>query len=197
MRAVTVKPLKYEELPGLSAKLLSEHHDVLYAGYVKKMLEIQDKLETVDEATANATYSEIGELKREETFAANGVRLHEAYFAGLGGDGVPNGAILKLIERDCGGFDAWKSHMTASGMAARGWVIAAYDPLLERLVTYSCDAHNLGCVWDAIPLVVLDVYEHAYYLDYATARKAYIEAWLKNVDFAYANNLIAARGIPS
>ncbi len=197
MAVVSVKPLTYAELPGLSAKLLSEHHDVLYAGYVKKLIEIQDKLKTVDEGAANGTYSEIGELKREETFAANGIRLHEAYFAGMGGDGVPTGAILKLIDRDCGGFEAWKSHMTASGIAARGWVIAAYDPQLERLVTYSCDAHNLGCVWDAVPLVVLDVYEHAYYLDYATARKTYIAAWLKNVDFAYANGVIAARGIPA
>lgn len=197
MKAVSVKPLKYTDLPGLSAKLLSEHHDVLYAGYVKKLLEIQDKLGDTDEATANGTYSEIGELKREETFAANGVRLHESYFDGLGGDGRPAGAILKLIERDCGGFEAWKSHITACGIAARGWVVAAYDPLLERLATYSCDAHNLGCVWDAVPLVVLDVYEHAYYLDYATARKTYIGAWFDNLDFNAANEIIAARGIPA
>jgi len=195
MDVLSVKPLKYAELPGLSAKLLSEHHDVLYAGYVKKLIEIQDKLKTADEAAANGTYSEIGELKREETFAANGVRLHESYFAGLGGDGVPSGAILKLIERDCGGLEAWKSHVTASGIAARGWVVAAYDPQLMRLATYSCDAHNLGCVWDAVPLIVLDVYEHAYYLDYATARKAYIAAWLNNLDFNNANDIIAARGI--
>jgi superoxide dismutase, Fe-Mn family len=125
------------------------------------------------------------------------VRLHEAYFDGLGGDGQPSGAILKLIERDCGGFDAWKSHVTASGIAARGWVVAAYDPQLERLATYSCDAHNIGCVWDSVPLIVLDVYEHAYYLDYATARKAYIGAWLDNLDFSVANGIIAARGIPA
>ncbi len=193
MEESTVKPLSYTILDGFSEKLLSEHHDVLYAGYIKKINEIRAKLDTADRAEANASYSLYGELKREETFTADAVRLHEAYFDTLGGDGQPAGAILKLIERDCGGFEEWKEEMTAAGIASRGWVVSAYDLQQGCLITYICDTHNLGCVWDAVPLVVLDVYEHAYYLDYATARKKYIEAFLKNLDFGYANLLIAAR----
>lgn len=195
MNEATVKPLSYKVLEGLSERLLAEHHDVLYAGYVKKLNEIRAKLADADQSEANASYSLFGELKRAETFAANGVGLHEAYFAGLGGDGIPSGDILKLIDRDCGGFDKWKDYMTAAGIASRGWVVAAYDLASESLICYSCDAHNLGCVWDAIPLVVLDVYEHAYYLDYATARKTYIGAFFNNLDFGFANSVIETRGI--
>jgi Fe-Mn family superoxide dismutase len=187
--------LNYSSLDGLSERLLKEHHDTLYAGYVKKLNEIRSKLETADRAEANASYSLFGELKREETFTANGVRLHEAYFDNLGGDGRPSGAILKMIERDCGDFETWKTEMMAAGIAARGWVVAAYDLAINCLITYTCDAHNLGCIWDAAPLVVLDVYEHAYYLDYATGRKSYIEAFFKNLDFGYANRIIEQRGL--
>ncbi len=195
MQDLTVKQLSYKSLPGLSEKLLSEHHDVLYAGYVKKLNEIRSKLETADRSEANASYSLFGELKREETFTANAIKLHEAYFDNLGGNGEPSGAMLELINRDCGGVDRWQAEMTASGIAARGWVVAAYDLDIDCLITYTCDAHNLGCIWNAIPLVVLDVYEHAYYLDYATGRKGYIEAVLKNLNFANANELIKRMGL--
>lgn len=190
MAEANVKPIAFTTLTGLSEKLISEHHDVLYAGYVKKLNEIRVKLADADLSEANASYSLFGELKREETFTANGVRLHEAYFDGLGGNGVPSGSILKLIERDCGSFENWKDYMTAAGIASRGWVVAAYDWASMELVCYTCDTHNLGCVWSASPLVVLDVYEHAYYLDYATARKAYIGAWFDNLDFNHANSII-------
>lgn len=195
MKELAVKPLSYTSLNGFSEKLLQEHHDVLYAGYVKKLNEIRDKLETADRGEANASYSLYGELKREETFTANGVRLHEAYFDNLGGTGEPSGAILKMIERDCGNLAVWKNEITAAGIAARGWVVAAYDLSINCLITYICDAHNLGCVWSAVPLVVLDVYEHAYYLDYAASRKKYIEAFFENIDFNYANRVIEHFGL--
>jgi superoxide dismutase, Fe-Mn family len=195
MKELTVKPLNYKSLPGLSEKLLSEHHDVLYAGYVKKLNEIRTKLDSADRSEANASYSLFGELKREETFTANAIKLHEAYFDVLGGGGQPSGAILDMINRDCGGIDTWRAEMTAAGIAARGWVVAAYDFDLGCLVTYICDTHNLGCVWNAAPLIVLNVYEHAYYLDYATGRKNYIAAFFSNLDFNYANNAIERLGL--
>jgi Fe-Mn family superoxide dismutase len=110
------------------------------------------------------------------------------------GEGGAAGDMKTLIERDFGGMDAWTKEMTAAGIAARGWVVTAYDRRADRLFNYCCDAHNLGCVWDAAPLVVLDVYEHAYYLDYATARKTYIEAFFANLTFNYANTELAKLG---
>ncbi len=191
MQELQVKPLKYEALNGLSSTQLKEHHDVLYAGYVKKLNEIRSQLMETDRSAANASYSIYGELKREETFTSNAIRLHEAYFDNLGGDGVPNGAILSLIKEDFGSLENWKNDITAAGIAARGWVVTAFDLTDGHVYNYCCDAHNLGCIWNCVPLIVLDVYEHAYFIDYATARKKYIETFLQNLDFTVANDIIS------
>lgn len=190
-----VKPLKCTELNGISAKQLSEHHDVLYAGYVKKLNEIRTKLVDADLSEANASYSFYGELKRQETFTANAIRLHEDYFDNLGGDGTCSGNILQLINEDFGSFEAWKDDMMAAAMCARGWVVCAFDATDGHVYNYVCDTHNLGCIWSCSPLVVLDVYEHAYFIDYATARKNYLDAFFRNLDFSFANNRISERNI--
>src|SRR3989344_1257835 len=114
----TPKKLIYATLEGLSEKQLKEHHDVLYAGYVKKIDEIEEKLKKVDLATANATYSDLREFK-------------------------------------------------ALGLAARGWVVLGYDLDEKRLKNIVCDTHNQGGVWNMTALLVMDVYEHAYFIDYA------------------------------
>ena len=186
----TVRPLKYTSLEGLSERQLKEHHDVLYAGYVKKINEIEEKLKTADKAEANATFSLIRELKHEQSFAANGVKLHEGYFENLGGDGQVYGDIMAMIQEDFGSVENWKDDLLAAGIAARGWVVLAYDLDDNRLYNYSCDLHNQGGVWNSISLLILDVYEHAYFLDYATGRKSYIEAFLKNIDWKYVNGLV-------
>lgn len=185
-----IKPLKYQSLEGLSERQLKEHHDVLYAGYCKKVDEIRGKLKEASKDNVNATYADWRELNLELTFALNAVKLHEAYFANLGGNGEPTGDIMNFIEQDWGSFDNWKADLLASGMGARGWVVCAYDLDDNRLYNFSCDAHNFGCIWNAIPLIVLDVYEHAYFLDYATNRKAYLETFLKNLDFDYVNSRV-------
>jgi len=188
MSELQAKPLKYSSLPGLSEKQLSEHHDVLYAGYVKKTNELRGKLATVDLTTANATYSDLRELKLEETFALNGVKLHERYFDNLGGKGgAPEGTIADWIMEDFGSFEKWAAEFAACGLTARGWVVLAYDLEEKRLMNVICDVHNQGGVWGQVPLLVLDVYEHAYFIDYATARKKYIETFAANVDWSAVN----------
>lgn len=190
-----VKPMKFSELPGLSAKQLKEHHDVLYAGYVKKVNEIRAKLGTVDRAEANQTFSLIRELKLEETFALNGVKLHEGYFDNLGGDGTPAGPILEMIKDNFGSFESWADEFKALGLAARGWVVLAYDWDEKRLRNFICDAHNQGGIWGCSPLLILDTYEHAYFIDYATGRKAYIEAFMKNIEWKFVNSLVERHGV--
>ena len=186
----TVKPLKYASLPGLSERQLKEHHDVLYAGYVKKVNEIRQKLPQVDKSLANTTYSELRELKMEETFALNGAKLHEAYFDNMGGTAKPADAILTLIKEDFGSYENWEAEFRALGLCARGWVILAFDIDEGRVVNHTGDAHNQGGIWNAIPLLAMDVYEHAYFLDYATQRKAYIEAFMKTIDWKSVNAII-------
>lgn len=186
----TVKPLKYNSLPGLSEKQLAEHHGVLYAGYVKKMNELLQKLQTVDVSTANASYSDLREMKVEETFVENAIRLHEGYFDNMGSDGKCNGKILDHINKFYGSYDNWAKLFMACGIAARGWVVLAWDLELKELRTIVCDVHNQGGVWNCIALLILDVYEHAYFIDYATARKAYIETFMKNIDWKHVNSII-------
>jgi Fe-Mn family superoxide dismutase len=196
MADLQVKPLKYKELPGLSEKQLSEHHDVLYAGYVKKTNEIRGKLASVDLTTANATHSDLRELKVEETFALNGVKLHERYFDNLGGSfGAPVGAAVDMIMRDFGSFEKWAAEFAACGMAARGWTVLAYDLEEKRLMNIVCDLHNQGGVWGQVPLLVLDIYEHAYFIDYATGKKKYIDAFMQIIDWSAVNAQLEKFGL--
>ncbi|HEY3373984.1 MAG TPA: Fe-Mn family superoxide dismutase [Candidatus Aquicultor sp.] len=184
------KPLPYKSLPGLSENQLKQHHDVLYEGYVKKVNEIRQKLKSVDWSDTNATFSMVRELKIEETFAVNAVKLHEGYFANLGGNGQASGPILNFIDEDYGSFDSWKQDFTSAGMSARGWVVLAYDLNWNTVHNYSLDAHNIGDIFNAIPLFILDVYEHAYFIDYGTNRKAYVDAFMNAADWDYVNNVI-------
>lgn len=188
MPELSIEPLKYKKLDGLSERQLAEHHDVLYAGYVKKVNEIRGALANVDAAKANATYSELRELKIEEGFAINGVVLHERYFDNLTpGGNAEGGLVAEWIKEDFGSMEKWSEDFAACGIAARGWVVLAFDLKDGKLHNYVCDVHNQGGVWGAIPLLVLDVYEHAYFLDFATARKKYIDAFMKNLDWRVPN----------
>ncbi|MDP3935157.1 MAG: superoxide dismutase [Candidatus Giovannonibacteria bacterium] len=200
-----IKKLKYTELDGLSEKQLREHHDVLYAGYVKKIGEIEEKLKNVDVSSANATYSDLRELKMEETFALNGVKLHEGYFDNMGPPlsstlGVespktpsvfPSGAILEMIAKDFSSYENWEKEFKAMGLCARGWVVLGYDLDEKKLKNILCDSHNQGAPWNMLALLIMDVYEHAYFIDYATARKAYIEAFFKNINWKYVDMRIS------
>jgi Fe-Mn family superoxide dismutase len=184
------KPLPFnKQLIGISGKTIQIHHDKLYAGYINKRNEIEEKLLTVDRSAANATYSEYGELKREESFAANGIFLHEYYFNILGGDGKTGGELAKAIEAEFGSYEKWLEDFKSAGMVARGWVVLAYDYNDTRLHNYLCDSHNQGGIWGAMPVLVLDMYEHAYFIDYGSDRKTYIEDYMKNINWEAANAL--------
>ncbi len=180
-----VKPLPYgyDALNGISAQINTWHHDTHYAGYVKKRNEIEKKLETVDRAVANASYSEYGEMKRRETFNASGQILHEIYWDVMGGNGKAGKAlsVVGVLSKDFGSFDKWKEDFIACAKASLGWAILCYDPSDKRLHNYLCDMHNNGAVWGAVPLIAFDVFEHAYYYDYGPDRAKYIEAFLSNL----------------
>ncbi|MBI4043809.1 MAG: superoxide dismutase [Candidatus Diapherotrites archaeon] len=192
-----VQPLKYKSLNGLTEKQLAEHHDVLYAGYVKKTGEIREKLKSVDLTSANATFSDLRELKVEESFAVNGVRLHEDYFACMGGPGgKPSGYLLKMIEEDFGSYEKWEAEFKALGLASRGWVVLAFDWKDLRLHNYIADVHNHGGIWDCSTIVVLDVYEHAYFLDYGTQKKKYVDVFMQNLDWKAPAGIVEHLHIP-
>ncbi|MDD5438245.1 MAG: superoxide dismutase [Patescibacteria group bacterium] len=184
----TKQPLPFSGAQGnISEKTLAIHHDKLYAGYADKKDEIAEKLKALshggDVSSANQTYSELRGLKEGETFAINGVYLHEWYFGNLGGDGKPTGKIAKDLETKYGTMDNFLKYFAACGMAARGWVVLAWDTHDKALRIYNSDAHNQGGVWGALPLLIMDVYEHAYFIDYGSDRKAYIQEFLNHVNW--------------
>jgi superoxide dismutase, Fe-Mn family len=176
------------ELKGISQRTNEEHYE-LYKGYVGKVNEIQARLDGVDRATANQIYSDYRALRVDLSFAIGGVKNHEIYFAHLGGNGgKPSGRLLELIERDFPSYDAWLADFKACGLAARGWVWLAYDHDWNTLTTVLGDAQNTFPVWNATPILALDTYEHAYWLDYGRARAKYIDAFFDNLDW----NVVAA-----
>ena len=185
------------ELDGISRASVEAHY-TLYKGYVAKRNEILARLASVDLEAANQVYSDIRALKLDLTFAIGGIKNHELYFEHLGGaGGDPVGAFRRLVDRDFGSAAAWSADLKATGMAGRGWAWTAYDWDERRLFNYIGDAQNTFPVWNATPLVALDVYEHAYFLDYQTDRSAYIEAFLRNLDWGVVNSWVESYRIPT
>lgn len=190
------KPLPFDQakLQGISEKTLAIHHDKLYAGYVTKANEVRERLKEIansGQAQGNATYSELRALKDSETFATNGVYLHEWYFDVLGGDGMPDKALelSKAIAEKWGSVENALKYMSECAMAARGWAVVCWDTKAGKLKQYNADAHNQGGVWGCLPIIVLDVYEHAYFIDYGSDKKKYIEDFWKNFNWAKAEEL--------
>jgi len=182
------KSLSYEagSLRDISQKTIEIHHGKLYKGYVDKSNEIKEKLGPIAKsgnAEGNQTYSELRGLKNGESFANNGVYLHENYFAILGGDGIPKGQLADRLSERYGSFDNFKKYFFACGMAARGWAVLAWDLHEKEVRIFTCDAQNHGGIWGAIPIIALDVYEHSYFIDTGSDRKTYIETFFNNLNW--------------
>jgi len=189
-----LKPALYD-LEGISRATIEAHYK-LYEGYVAKRNEILGRLAEVDLAKANQVYSELRALKVDLTFAIGGIKNHELYFEHLGGvGGEPKGAFAELVARDFGSVATWRTDLKATGLAGRGWAWTAYDWDERRLFNYIGDAQNTFPVWNATPLVALDVYEHAYFMDFGTDRGSYIEAFFNNLDYGVVNGWVEAYGI--
>lgn len=177
--------LDYKKLNGISKEQIAEHFEVLYKGYVGKVNEIREKLAGGFEGLPNATYNDYRELKLEESFALNGVKLHESYFLGLGGDGVVPDEIREIFSKHFGSFENWLEEFHGLGMASRGWAVLYYDLDEKKLYNGLSDFHSHGGIWNTKPIVVLDIYEHAYFMDYGTKRKDYIDAYFENLNWKY------------
>jgi Fe-Mn family superoxide dismutase len=160
-------------------------HMRLYEGYINKINEIDALLQAdtgIDEA--NSTYSEFRGIKRGETFALNGVILHELYFENIGSlNNTPNEQVQRMLSRDYGSFDNWMAQFVATAKSSRGWAILCYDPRSDSFRNDSLDAHDYGNMSMSIPLLVLDMYEHAYFLQYADNKVEYINRFMENIDW--------------
>jgi superoxide dismutase, Fe-Mn family len=183
------------DLDGISARTMTEHYK-LYQGYVNKYNEILGKIEAADRGSANQIFSDVRALKVDFSFAVGGVKNHELYFGHLGGKGgEPPAEIKRQLEKDFGSVEKWMADLKATGIASRGWAWTAWDRDWGYLFNYAGDAQNTYPVWNAVPVVGLDVYEHAYYIDFGAARAGYIDVFFKNLEWsAIGQNLDRARG---
>jgi Fe-Mn family superoxide dismutase len=174
-----IKPLPFDPktIKGLSEKILVSHYENNYSGAVKRLNAISAQLAELD--FAKAPVFVINGLKREELIAMNSMILHEIYFDGLGGGGAPSGALAEAIARDFGSIDRWRVEFSAIGKAeggGSGWVILAYSPRDKRLVNQWAADHTTT-IAGGRPVLVLDMYEHAYHMDYGAKAAAYVEAY--------------------
>jgi len=169
-------------LDGLSERLIVSHHENNYAGAVKRLGAIRGQLAQLDWAAAPVFV--INGLKREELVAANSAWLHELYFDGLGGDGVlPDCGMSIAIERDFGSVARWHAEFTAMARAmggGSGWAVLSWSPREGRLINHRADDHA-QLLAGATPLLALDMYEHAYHLDFGAKAAAYVDAFMRNI----------------
>jgi len=185
----TVQPLPFDPkaVPGLSEKLLVSHHDNNYAGAVKRIGTIRAEFAKLDPATAPGFM--INGLKREELIAWNSMILHEIYFAGLAGGAAPSRELAQAIERDFGSQAKWAAEFAGIGKAlggGSGWVMLTWSPHDRRLVNTWAADHTMTLA-GGTPLLVLDMYEHAYQMDYGAKAAAYVDAVMKVLSFGRAN----------
>jgi Fe-Mn family superoxide dismutase len=178
-------PFDAAALAGLSSKLLTSHHQNNYGGAVKRLNAIRTQLSTT--AFASAPGFELNGLKREELIATNSMVLHELYFAGLGGDGVTMEPPMTLaLAANFGSVERWREEFVAMGRAfggGSGWVLLTFQPREGTLVNQWCADHTHGLA-GGVPLLALDMYEHAYHLDYGASAAAYVDAFMQNIDWA-------------
>lgn len=161
-------------------------HMRLYKGYVTNINKIDEILQRGDAQRdqSNTTFSYYRELKRGETYALDGVILHELYFENIGGnDTQPERFVMDQIENDFNSFEDWKKDFIATAKASRGWAVLAFDQRSNRLRNISLDAHDLGNIAYSAPILVLDMYEHAYFLQYADNKGEYIDNFMKNINW--------------
>jgi Fe-Mn family superoxide dismutase len=161
-------------------------HLGLWKGYANKTNEIRTKLAEldVDPAKANQIFSDIRALKVNYAFAYGGYMNHQVYFNSIGGaGGEPTGDIEALIKEAYGSFGRWADDWKATGMGARGWAFLAYDHIEQRVHTYIGDSQDTFPAWNHTLLLGMDVYEHAYFLDFQAARMKYINAYMEVIDW--------------
>jgi Fe-Mn family superoxide dismutase len=184
------KPLPFDpaKLNGISEKLIRSHHENNYTGAVKALNAVEQRLDAMmkDKDLPAFIY---GDLKREELVRTGSMILHEYYFGNLGGNGQSGGAVLDLIKQWFGSYEQWEAEFkrTASALGGgSGWVVLAYN-------SHTSEVHNYWA-WDHMhnaplsrPLLVLDMYEHAYQMDYGAAAAKYIDAFMQNVKWEEVN----------
>ncbi len=184
----TPKPLRHKEVPGfLSATQIAPHHTAHYGGALKAFIGAEAKFEESFTKGTAIDPAAFERLKQIQSSRGDSVILHELYFDGLALKAAePAEVVRKAIEKRFGSLDKWAADFVASAKAAAGWAMLVVHPVNGRLYNVLSDEHAQGPLWLAVPLVVIDTYEHAFYIDYQNKKAEYVEKFLKFIDWAEA-----------
>lgn len=185
------KPLPFDskKVRGLSEKILTSHYDNNYTGAVKRLSTISKQLAGLD--MDKALNFVLNGLKREDLVAANSMILHEVYFASLGDPNLPGKALVDAIARDFGSMDRWRAEFAAMGRAlggGSGWVLLTYSPRDKRLINTWAADHTMTLAGGE-PLLALDMYEHAYHMDFGAKAADYVTAFMGTINWSNADRL--------
>lgn len=195
-------PYSYSALePGISAETVRIHHDVHQAAYVHGATNARRALHELDRHQDQPNRAVLRRALTEDlAFQLGGVRLHELYWSSMApqGGGQPTGALRNLIERDYGSFEAFKTAFRdlVLQLQGSGWVVLTWSVPLQRLALQAIGNHQDNVLHNAIPLLVCDVWEHAYYLDHPADKAAYLDAFFSKVSWANVAQRLAQTAIP-
>ena len=172
-------------LNGITPRLIESHYEGNYGGALRRLNAVTAELEALDPAIASI--ETINRLKRDEAMALNSTLLHELYFASLGGDGraVPE-EVASALTRDFGSVDRWRKEFIAMAGAlagGSGWVLLTYLPRDRRLIN-QCGTDHSQNIAGGIPILAIDMYEHAYHIDFGANATAYVAAFMRNIDWS-------------
>jgi len=183
-----LKPLRHRVIPGfLSEKQLAVHHEAHYGGALKKYLQTDALLHGGGELSPDT----MAKLRTTRTSRANSVLLHEIYFDGMAAAPAvnPPGRMASAIKQRFGSYEKWLADFIATGSDSAGWALLVRHPVNDRLYNVGSEEHAIGVLWMAAPLLAMDVYEHAFYIDYDNRKGAYIEKFVEYIDWAAAEKL--------
>jgi Fe-Mn family superoxide dismutase len=185
-----LKPLKFEEIPGLLTKAqVTPHYQAHYGGALKRLVTIEENLEKLHAGQDPIGGDAFSLMQKDRVNRMNSVLLHELYFDGLSPKpGTMKEDIRAALSRRFGSFERWIEDFKATCMAANGWGILARDIVNGKLYNVASDLHEIGVIWLGQPLVVCDVYEHAFYVDYQNRKQDYVNKFVSFLDWDEINH---------
>ena len=183
------KPLRHEAIPGfLSAEQIAPHHTAHYGGALKGFMSAEDRLEASFKEGKALDPETYGALQRAKSSKGNSVVLHELYFDHLAPKAPdPPMDVRAAIQKRFGSLDKWADDFQSCANSAAGWAMLTHHSVNGQLYNVVSDEHAQGPLWMAMPLVVIDVYEHAFYIDYQNRKAEYVEKFMGHIDWSEVN----------
>jgi Fe-Mn family superoxide dismutase len=179
--------LPYKSIPGLVSAEALAAHVALADGYAASLARVDKALDSASLPSKRTLEHPFNALKRAETYAIGGVLLHDLYFGNLCPGGISphrDMAIVRSLSERFGGVQEWWAHMRATALSANGWAVTAVcevDPSDIRI--FLCDQHDMGASFGYSPIVILDVYEHSFWIDFPNDRARYLDACVHNLEW--------------